>query len=184
MIHTIPESLNLSDALDQIESMDQVDSFDGGVPVNPLRRTFFPGGSGLDDFGDEIAGGVPVNPLRRTFFPGGSGFDDVEGGVPVNPLRRTFFPGGSGLDDLGYYGPGAHRKFLISNAAGQPVAVVVGKPQQLGSSYSIRILRPNEQINLNYVKSAQVQRNVSQYVPVSQLGSDAHTQSMNRGHVF
>ncbi len=31
-----------------------IGGFSGGVPVNPLRRTFFPGGSGLDDFGAGI----------------------------------------------------------------------------------------------------------------------------------
>jgi len=81
----VSDTMSLTDAVDKLEG-----GLGQGMPVLPLRRTFFPGASGVD--------GLGAPPQRQVKYYGVS---DLGQGMPVLPLRRTFFPGASGVDGLG-----------------------------------------------------------------------------------
>lgn len=141
----------------EYESMNDVGA---GVPVLPLRRTFFPGASGLGQTPQErMSGGMPMLPLRRTFSPGVSDMDayippvgvpiarqqsrslfgDLGAGVPVLPLRRTFFPGASGLGQMPVTVKPKHMgRWVILDSTGKVVALIAGKIKKLGLGYKAK----------------------------------------------
>jgi len=120
----------------EYESMNDLGA---GVPVLPLRRTFFPGASGLEQTPQEqMSGGMPILPLRRTFPPGASG---LGAGVPVLPLRRTFFPGASGFGQMPATvkpKPKMMGRWVILDSNGKVVALIAGKIKKLGGGYTAK----------------------------------------------